>query len=130
MTAGKLEGSIRGPQDLPKVRFGVIEKSAAQIYCQKRALRCISFADTDALLTALSHKKVDAAVHEAPLVQYAVARRFADSLEVLPGTFDNHGYGFALKTGSPYREAINNALLTYVESEDFAVMRDGTLGGR
>ena len=41
------------------------------------------------------------------------------TLRVLEGTFANHGYALALKLNSPYRKAIDLALLQIVESDDW-----------
>ena len=38
---------------------------------------------------------------------------------MLEGTFANHGYALGLRINSPYRKAIDLALLQIVESDDW-----------
>ena len=53
-----------------------------------------------------------AVVGEAPILRDQVHGQHANALTVLPGTFENHGYGFGIKPGNhDFREAFDRALL-------------------
>ena len=58
-------------------------------------------------------------VGEAPLLRYNAEKRHPGQVVVLPGTFRNHGYGFAFQHGSPLLKDYNKALLKFVTTEDY-----------
>jgi ABC-type amino acid transport substrate-binding protein len=119
LTLSGLESAGSGPGDLPRVRVGTVQPSAGWRYCERRGLTCTAFPDAEAALNALAAGQVDAVVYEAPILRHFVFEDHPDALQVLPGTFDNHGYGLGLATGSELREPLNRALLEYVATDDW-----------
>jgi polar amino acid transport system substrate-binding protein len=119
LTVSQLESSINGPDDLPKATIGTVEPSSAARYCQRRGLSYKKYADAPAAVAALAKGDIDAVVFEAPILQYAARTEAGGKVTVLEGTFDNHGYGFGLKQGSPLREDINRTLLAITASDDW-----------
>lgn len=119
LTVSQLESSINGPDDLPKAKVGTVESGNGPKYCDRRVLHCTKYKDGAAAVEALKKGEVDAVVHEAPLLQYAAKTVGDGKVTVLEGTFDNHGYGFGLKQGSPLREDINRTLLTVVATDEW-----------
>ena len=119
LTVQRLASRVNGPDDLPAARVGTVDLSAGQKYCARRGIGARAYADAPAALDGLARGEVDAIVYEAPILAYWVKTQHAGALRVLPGTFDNHGYGFGLKPGSPLREPIDRALLTFVASDEW-----------
>jgi ABC-type amino acid transport substrate-binding protein len=128
LTVTQLESSINGPDDLPKVKVGAIEPSLGATYLTRRGVRYRAFTKTEDEIAAVDRGEIDAAVGEAPILQY-IARTTTDGrVTVLPGTFENHGYGLGLVQGSPLRESIDVALLEYTASDDWRLLLAKYLG--
>jgi ABC-type amino acid transport substrate-binding protein len=127
LTVGELEAKVNGPDDLPKVKVGTVKPSQGARYCERRGLVCKGYDDADAALTGLEKGEVAAIVYEAPILQYFATSKH-QQVKVLPGTFDNHGYGFALKIGSPIYRKLDLALLTYTASEAWSAQMANYLG--
>jgi polar amino acid transport system substrate-binding protein len=122
-TANKLKAAVNGPADLPKVRVGAIKTasvpSTAADYLERRGIAFEAFEDNEQQVDALASGEVEAVVGEAPLLRYNAEKRHPGKLVVLPGTFRNHGYGFAFQHGSPLFKDFNKALLKFVTTEDY-----------
>jgi ABC-type amino acid transport substrate-binding protein len=128
LTVSQLESSIQGPGDLPGARIGTVEPSAGARYCQRRGLAYRGFPTASAAVAALSQGQVDAVVYEAPILQYVARTESAGKVSVLSGTFDNHGYGFGLRQGSPLRESLDRELLAFTATEDWNAILGRYLG--
>jgi polar amino acid transport system substrate-binding protein len=122
LTVSSLESSISGPNDLPKAKVGTVDPSQGAHYLQRRQIPFRGYKDAAAAVDALAKGEVEAIVYEAPILQYQIKSKPDAGLLVLDGTFDNHGYALALKQGSPYREAVNLALLQFTASEDWTAV--------
>lgn len=114
LTAHRLTGDIRGPEDLPGRRVAVVAQSAAEAALDRRGIRSRGVETLEEGLAQLSAGRFDAVVYDAPLLSYQVAVNHDGVLSVLPGTFERQAYAIALPQGSPHREAINRALLAKV----------------
>jgi ABC-type amino acid transport substrate-binding protein len=119
LTVSQLSSSINGPDDLPKAKVGTVESGNGPKYCDRRGLRCTKYKDGPAAVAALARGEIDAVVHEAPLLAYAAKTDGGGKVTVLEGTFDNHGYGFGLKEGSPLREDLDRTLLAVVATDEW-----------
>ncbi len=125
LTVNSLATAVAGPDDLPKVKVGTVKPSQGARYLDARHVAYRAYPDAMAALEALDRGEVTAVVYESPILRYHVTKSFQDKIVVLPGTFENHGYGFGVREGSPLREAINLAVLQYAESDDFQrLLRD------
>jgi len=122
LTVNQLESAVSGPGDLPKVKVGTVEPSQGARYLEKRHIRYRGYPDAAAAVDALARGEVDAIVYEAPILQYTIKNRGDATLQVLDGTFDNHGYALALKQGSPIRKAVNLAMLQYTATDDWQAL--------
>jgi polar amino acid transport system substrate-binding protein len=128
LTVNQLSTAVAGPNDLPKVKVGTIDPSQGARYLQRRHLAFKGYTSTAAAVDALAKGEVDAVVYEAPLLQYEIKKRGDAGLQVLDGTFDNHGYALVLKLNSPIRKAVNLALLQYTTSEEWSAVLARYLG--
>ncbi len=129
LTLSQLSTKVGSVADLPKVRVGVTKESVGARYADVRQLKARAYDDVASAITGLEAGEVDAVVSEAPLLQYEVAKRASQKLVVLPGTFQNHGYGFGInRAHRDQLPAINGAMLNTVESDDWPKVLAGFLG--
>lgn len=110
LTVPQLRSRIEGPADLPKVRVACIEASTSHRYLMSRGISNVPCSDITTALNSLQLGKVDAVVHDAPILRYHTLRS-QDPIRVLPGTFQRQDYAFALPPGSPLREPMNRIIL-------------------
>lgn len=128
MTVNRLQGTIRGPQDLPSHRIAVVSGTMAEQYCGERHLDVLSCPDLKGAVRALLDRNADAIVHDAMTLQW-----YDNSHPELPITevgpvFDKKFYGFALPIGSPLRHEINRAILEQNESGFMETLRKQYFG--
>jgi ABC-type amino acid transport substrate-binding protein len=128
MTVNQLQSSVRGPADLPRVRVATMEPSPAARYLKKHHIAFAGYPSVKEALGALEAGSVEAVVAENPILRYFVANDFGDRIMVVEGTFENHGYGFALRAGWPDWKRFDQALLGYVESDAWPALLGTYLG--
>jgi polar amino acid transport system substrate-binding protein len=116
MTVNRLQGIIKGPQDLPGHHVGAIGGTLAQQYCEDQSLNTTLYSNLPDAVKALVHHEIEAIVFDAMTLQwYDNAHPELPITEVGP-IFMKKGYGFALPLKSPLRHEINRALLKQQES--------------
>ena len=115
LTVNQLESGVRGPSDLGKVSVGTVEPSGGARYLKRRDVAFKGYPNATEALKALERHEIEAVVYEAPILQHLQRTAF-EKVTILPGTFDNHGYAFGLRSGSPVRESINLTLLEIIAS--------------
>ena len=129
LTVSKLNSSVNGPNDLPKVKVGTVKKpSGGAAYLDSRSIPFTPYDDVQKATEGLAKGEVEAVVFEAPILQYAVGKLPAGKAMVLPGTFSNHGYGFGLKSGSDLRELLDRTILRLHERDEFRKISARYLG--
>ncbi len=111
LTVEKLGGGIVGPADLPGKRVGAPAGTTAAKFITRAGARVSSCENIEACYDMLREKRVDAIVFDAPVLQYHAATEGAGMLTTVGPLFQRESYGFALPSGSPLREQINNVLL-------------------
>jgi ABC-type amino acid transport substrate-binding protein len=117
LTVRQLGASIKNPDDLASARVATLAGSTSEAYLDERGIRHITFPSVEAALDAVLTGRADAAVYDAPILRYSVQNRPDDPLQVLPFVFQRQDYGFALKSGSRLREALNVELLDVIGSD-------------
>lgn len=116
LTVQQLETSIQGIEDLNGKRVATVKGSTAAEYLANRPMKRVEYELVEEAFKSLEESKVDAVVYDAPVLQNYVTLDGADKAKVVGSTFERQSYGIALKTDSPYREEINQAILSIVES--------------
>ncbi len=111
LTLSTLNSSIRGPEDLFKVKVASVDNSTSGNYLNRKGISFQTLADPAEGLKALAAGQVDAVVYDAPILQYLIHQTYSGELAMLPGTFERQDYAIALPPGSALREDINRALL-------------------
>ena len=117
LTTGRLEGLVNGPADLAKVDVGTVAGSAGEDWLARDGIGSAGFPSVEAGLAALAAGRIDAFVHDDPLLRYRIGGGRNPDLRVLPGSFGRQDYGIALPEGSGLREEVNLALLRRIESD-------------
>jgi ABC-type amino acid transport substrate-binding protein len=110
LTAQRLAPTVRGPEDLPRVRVGVVVHTAGRKFCDRRGIHRNEYENLDLALSALERHELDAVVADLPDLTYQTQAAHAH-VQVLAGTFANHNYAFGLQPDSPIRKEFNTALL-------------------
>ena len=122
-TLDQMNSTISGPQDLGKVKVGVMEASTSFEYLQEQGINSRTFNDRQELLAALNEGKLDVVVDDHAVLKYTIKKAQAEgryeTLSVLPFVFEKQNYGFALPDESPHLEMVNQALLSVRDTPEW-----------
>jgi ABC-type amino acid transport substrate-binding protein len=116
LTVRQLASNIQTPENLNGKKVATVEGSTAAAYLENRPIKRIEFELVEEAFESLDKGEVDAVVYDAPVLQNYAAKEGADKAQVVGSVFAKQSYGIALKTNSPYRERINQALLKLIEN--------------
>ncbi len=111
LTVTHLNGVVQSFQDLGKVRVGVLAAGNGEAFLRARRMDYQTFTRPHDAMQALVADKVDAVVMDQAVARYLVKHEFSDRVELANDSFHHQSYAFALPLGSPYRKALNAALL-------------------
>jgi len=128
LTVDELGNTIASPKDLVSVTSGAVTGSTSQKYLEDKHYQHITFADLHAALLALKQNKIQAVVHDKPILSYQVSKEFKSDLHVLDFTFQKQYYAFGLQQGSQLREPINQVLLDLISKPDWKDLQYKYLG--
>jgi ABC-type amino acid transport substrate-binding protein len=128
VTLQELKGVINGPEDLAGKSIATVEKSAAAEYLIRQGLSPVQFANEAEVYRALEQDEVQAVVYDAPVLQHYASHTGQGKVRVVGLIFEELSYGIAFQHGSPYREAINLALLKLVEDGTYQEIHDKWFG--
>lgn len=116
LTVQQLESNIQTPENLNGKRVATLEGSTAAAYLANRPIKKIEFDTIEEAFKSLDAQEVDAIVYDAPVLQNYAAKEGVGKAKVVGSVFAKQSYGIVLKTNSPYREQVNQALLKLVEN--------------
>lgn len=120
LTVSRLESTVQGPGDLPRVRVGTVNGTSAARYLQSElGVFPVLFKDVSEGLAATAAGRVDAFVYDHPILRYVARRELPGEVEVLDVTFNAQTYGISLPTGSAFREQLNSGLLKFQTNEAY-----------
>jgi polar amino acid transport system substrate-binding protein len=128
LTVTQLDSRVSGPADLPFVRVGALDQSAAMAFLQEERIEARAYPTIAEGLAAVGINEIDAFVHDAPIIQYYTHLDFRNRVRVLPNTFNDQYYGIALPLGSDYRNEMNRIMLDYIASEEWLDLNNRFLG--
>ena len=127
LTAQQAENVVASIDDLPKARVGYLLNASSKRYFDENGIKVSGYDSVDAGFEAVANEKIDAFVHDQPLLQY-VANQSDENYLVLPDRFDPQSYAIAVAQDSSLREAINVALLEILASDDWTAIKKRYLG--
>ena len=120
MTSLAIEGTINGPDDLEGHTIGVLEGSVGERAMLADYVDIRRFEGIEAAVQALRDNRVDAVVHDAPVLEYYKLQHPDLSLDVVGRIFQPDKYGFSL----PYAD---NSLIIPVTVNLLGLKEDGFL---
>lgn len=113
LTVGQLETGIAHPSELRRIRTATVASSTSEEYLRQRQIKCQTYPDAEQALQTLAAGRTDAVVYDQALLKYLAKTKFAESVHVLPISFNEQEYAMALKPESPLRRPLNEALLRF-----------------
>jgi len=128
MTVNRLEGYIKGPQDLPGHRVGVVPGTVGAQYCADRHLLTSPYPSLTQPVTALVNRQVDPIVLDAMTLQWYDHSHPELPITEVGSVFDKKPYAFALPIGTPLRHDINRAIVKQNESGFIETLRKQYFG--
>lgn len=128
LTVQKLENTIKGLESLNGKRVATVSGSTAAEYLANRPIKIRKFDTVREVFNSLENNQVDAVVYDAPVLQNYASQDGEGKVRVVGSIFAKQSYGIALKEASPYREQINQALLTLQEDGTYAELHQKWFG--
>ena len=120
MTVSRLEGEIRGPEDLGGKRVATVSGSTSEAYLQHLPAVQIRAVETiDQAYQALEAGQVAAVVYDFPVLSHYANGEGQDKVRLTGPVFQREPYGIVFPEGSKWRERVNQALLQLSEQGDF-----------
>jgi len=118
LTAAVTEHQIGDPftdtSDLTDIPVGYLDGAASLGDLRAAGVRPRPYAEVAEGLAALRSGRIEAFVHDAPILTWAVAE--TDGVRMTPIRFAPQNYAIALAENSPHREALNLAILEILDS--------------
>jgi polar amino acid transport system substrate-binding protein len=128
LTVGSLQGDISGPQDLRRAHVATVAGTVSARYLENEHIRGSAFADVRSAMQAVQKGETDAVVYDLPILQYRNGELGNGGLRLLPGTFENQSYAFAVGNGSALREPINREILRITNGSEWRDLKRKYLG--
>jgi polar amino acid transport system substrate-binding protein len=116
LTVQQLQGSIQSVSDLPGKRVVAIAGSTSESYLKDQNISTIPVKVTKEGYDLMLNGEADAMVFDSPVLKYYAANEGKGKLQVAGDVFQKENYGITFPLNSPYRRAVNNALLTLNEN--------------
>ena len=128
LTVNTLRVNISSVQDLFGKKVGVTEGSTAEKFLKRKGLKVIAYQKIDRLFDDVRAGKLDAVVHDSPLLKYYAAHGGKNRVIVVGPIFHPEKYGILFPQGSPWLEKVNRALLTLRENGVYEQIRKKWFG--
>ncbi|ETR74453.1 MAG: Extracellular solute-binding protein family 3 precursor [Candidatus Magnetoglobus multicellularis str. Araruama] len=119
LTVSQLDSGVKSFEDLYDVVVGSLEKSTTTKYLQNKNIRPKTFSSVLDGLQALADGKIDAMVHDRPILQFYANSELKGKVTVIKALFNPQSYGIAMPAGTRYREIINQELLKRWTNEEY-----------
>lgn len=119
LTVAQLQSNIQGVDDLRDKRVGSVPGTSFATYLEEREIDYIAYDDFSEVLADVSAGILDAAIGDAPVVQYYVAQDLNDKVALAGDIFEPDKFAFAIQDNHPLYETINQSLLI--------LQKDGTM---
>lgn len=129
-TVDRISGPVASVNDLVRARVGAVARSSSDDYLAREFIQKTTYTDVDSGLAALARGDIDAFVHDAPILRYEILRKFRGRIAILPDDVEAQSYGIVLPPGSKDREAVNQALLHVLSSQEWKALNAEYFGER
>ncbi len=111
LTVNRIGGKVTGVEDLVTVNTGCLSDSLAEDFLKHLRGHPRVYHDLDKALDDLRAGRLDAVLHDRPLLQHAIVQGRGKNLVILPFVVEKDDYGFAFPAHSPLRKQVNVDLL-------------------
>jgi polar amino acid transport system substrate-binding protein len=111
LTIQQIDGTIKGPQDLPGKRVVTVDGTTADSWLDEQGIAHSRVKSIDLAYPELTAGRADAIVFDAPVLLRWVATAGGGKARMAGPIFKSESYGIAVGSGSPLREQINATLL-------------------
>lgn len=118
MTVSQLHApAIIGPDDLAARPVAVIAGTQTVFLVEERGMQTVPVESLGEAVALLKEGKVDAVVHDTPLLRYYLKNNpdAGLALALAPRTFEIFTYGITYPKGSPWREELDLLLVKTLE---------------
>jgi len=119
LTVQQFRSSINGPDDLPGKAVATVVGTTSADYLRDSGVKATAFPDIDTAVKALTDKKADAVVYDAPVLQYIANADGTGAIGVVGPVFHAGDYGYAFANGSVLRKEVDATLLGLRESGEY-----------
>jgi ABC-type amino acid transport substrate-binding protein len=119
LTVSQLDYGVKCFDDLNHVMVGSLEKSTTERYLQNKNIQPKTFGSVLEGMKALADGKIDAMVHDRPILQFYANTELKGKVTVIKAMFNPQSYGIAMPNKTPYRELINHELLKRWTDEEY-----------
>ena len=119
LTVQQFRSAINGPDDLPGKAVATVTGTTSADYLRDGGVKATGYADIDTAVKALTDKKVDAVVYDAPVLQYIANADGTGAIGVVGPVFHAGDYGYAFSNGSALRREVDATLLGLRESGEY-----------
>jgi len=111
LTVETLQGQINGLNDLPGKRVVTVANTTAAHYLTANGVVHRTVAQIGEAYAQIEAGRADAVVYDAPVLNHHANTAGKGKVHMVGVAFKAEPYGIALQTDSPYRKAINRAIL-------------------
>jgi polar amino acid transport system substrate-binding protein len=116
LTTRQLRGAVHSTNDLSSVRVGSVLGTSGEDTLRRLRIAHRSFASLDDGAKALRAGRIDALVHDRPLLAWVIRENYSSTIELVDATFGPQNYAFALPPESPLRKQLDIAILEATNS--------------
>jgi polar amino acid transport system substrate-binding protein len=116
LTTRQLRGAVHSTSDLSSVRVGSVLGTSGEDTLRRLRIAHRGFATLNDGFKALRTGRIDALVHDRPLLAWVIREEHASSIELVDATLGPQNYAFALPPGSPFRKQLDIAILEATNS--------------
>lgn len=111
ITVNELRTNITGPEDLRGRRVAAVEGTTSDDFLSRNGIFHLRVDQIEEAYRLLENGDVEAIVYDAPTLVYYASNEGNGQVEVVGRRFQREDYGIVMPQHTPYREAINLALL-------------------
>lgn len=130
LTVKNLRSDIHGPGDLSERHVAVIRGTAAERAMERQRARVFGVQSVEEAAGQVERGKVDAAVHDIPLLRHYLKTHTSTNLQLTGVVFEPAQYGASFPSGSALRDRFNIALLDVMADGTYDVLRLRWFGTR
>ncbi len=116
LTTRQLRGAVHSTSDLSSVRVGAVQGTSGQETLDRLRIGHRNFATLPDGVKALRTGRIDALVHDKPLLAWVIREDPSSSIELVDATIAPQNYAFAIPLQSPFRRKLDTAILDATNS--------------